>query len=161
MPSTSTSRKNSFDITIYTRGIAAASFPNVDIGAQADKILANMAFGAFMLHQGMLNFGFEIGSESFGQVFYNIEQNQAMRYEQYPRFLWMGLALRGIWDENVQFLAGGQPYAQFTLASTQIGPLAKCLGGVQFVSESGFGMQLGIEGSLLTYKNQDSWYTSK
>jgi hydrogenase/urease accessory protein HupE len=47
------------------------------------------------------------------------------------------------------------------MASTSVGPLVKTNAGLQFVSESGLGILLGLEGSLLAYQNENIWYSSK
>lgn len=146
-------------LTLCLSGISAVSFPNVNIESQS-TLLSNVSFGGFIPLSKNLNIGLEVGQETFGQIFYNIENNQAVKYKQNPKLLWAGMGINYTFDKNIIALANAKPFLHFTLASTYLGPYGKAISGIQFVSDNGLGFNFGLEGSVLVYQNENRLYST-
>ena len=145
---------------VILRGINARSFPETAVMPQAEPIFSNISLATMIKIADNHKLGFEFGQEQFSQVFTNIENNSTVRYEQNPMVFWMGFAYQYEMDKQ-EFLFGGQPFGHLFIGSTEIGPLSKAILGLQYITESGIGVSLGIEGSLLLYENQKIRYTTK
>ena len=66
--------------------------------------------------------------------------------------LWGVASLKYKAGQQLFSLAGAEPYAQILVGGTEMGPLAKGIIGLQFISpDMGFGMKFGVEGSTLLY----------
>lgn len=148
-------------LMLQVKGLSGTSFPNVDINSLSDKLISNFSLGAYVPITENFHFGLEVGQERFGQSFYNIENNMLFKIEQNPALWWAGFGLKYSTGKHIVFLANAQPFVNITLASTQLGPLGKVSTGLQFVSENGIGIILGLEGSSLVYKNQERLYSTE
>ena len=149
---------NSFYFTL--RGMNSKSYPSTDEQLQTSQAFSNLAIGLFYEFGENHSVGMEIGQEPFTQLVNNPEQGY-IRSEQNPILFWVGLSYRGTLSK-IASLGDLQPYAQVTIGSTQVGPLGKAIVGLQYTTMSGFGINLGIEGSLLYYQiNQTKDNTRK
>lgn len=153
-------KQKNLGYSLHLRGLSSQSFPDVDMPSQSKPIINNIVFGAFLSADINNKLGFEIGKEPFGQRFVNVENNYPNEYEQNPILFWAGLSYRFELDK-MSILGGFQPFAQFTIGSTELGPLGRTILGIQYFNESGIGFSLGLEGVLLLYENQKVLYTTK
>jgi hypothetical protein len=139
---------NNFYFTI--RGMNSKSYPSTDDKLQTGQGFSNLAIGLFYQFAENHSFGIEIGQEPFTQLINSSDDN--VQSEQNPLLFWVGLSYRGTLSK-MSFLGDLQPYGQIALGSTQVGPLGKALVGLQYMTISGFGINIGVEGSILYYKN--------
>lgn len=147
--------------SIYLRGIYAKSYPNTDLNTASNPLFTNMSLGAYISGGRHLQFGLEIGQEAFSQIFYNMENGIKWQYKQNPVIFWgaFGALVR---TDKIAYLGGVQPFGQLLIGGNQLGPLGKLITGIQLNSpEIGVGLLLGLEGSMLFYTNQSTWYTSR
>ncbi len=152
--------KQNHSLTLCLNGISAVSFPNVNIESQS-SLLSNISFGGYIPISKNFNIGLEVGQETFGQIFYNIENNSAVKYRQNPKLLWGGMGVNYTFDNYLFEIANAQPFLHFTLASTSLGPFGKAVSGVQFISDNGFGFNFGLQASVLVYQNEKRFYSTE
>jgi negative regulator of sigma E activity len=151
---------NGMKYAIILRGITGASFPQTDVPTNSSSILSNLALGAYVIIDEHNRIGIEIGREPFSQIFTNMENGRLVRYEQNPMLFWAGLSYRYNLD-RVGSIANGEPFIQLIAGSSESGLLSKGLMGMQFRTDNGLGFFLGLEGSLLFFENQKSYFTTK
>jgi hypothetical protein len=143
------------------KAMSGASFPNVQIENLADNVIKNFSFGAFVPMTENFHLGIEGGQEPFSQVFHHVEDNTLYRIEQNPTLWWLGIGFKYNWDKHIEFLANAQPFINLTIASTKVGPYGKAIAGLQFVSDNGIGIMLGIDGGSLIYQEQKRFYSTE
>jgi len=148
-------------LLLQVKAMSGTSFPSVDINTLSDKLISNFSIGAFIPIGKNYHFGFEVGQEPFSQIYDHIEDNKLYRIEQNPVLWWIGAGLKISSDKHLDFLANAQPFLNLTIAGTKVGPYGKAIAGLQFISDNGFGITLGLEGSSLVYENQGRWYSTE
>ncbi len=147
--------------SLYVRGMSAKSFPATDMPTTSDPLFTNMSIGTYIHNNKNVQFGIELGQESYTQVFENIEDGVKYQYMKTPVVFWGALGAILISDK-VDFLAGTQPYAQFIIGGSTQGLIGKTIAGIQMNStDMGIGILLGVEGSVLLYQNQKIWYSTR
>lgn len=144
--------ESSFFFTL--RGMNSKSYPSADESLQSSQGFSNIAIGLYYEFTDNHSFGMEIGQEPFTQLANSTEAGM-LQNEQNPILFWVGLSYRGTLHK-MSFLGDLQPYGQITLGSTQVGPMGKAIVGLQYNTTSGFGINLGLEGSLLYYQNNQT-----
>lgn len=148
--------------SLQLRGIQGKSFPETGLPVPSQPFFTNMSLGAYYRLSDNIKIGMEAGEEPFGQIFNNKEGNLQYEYVQNPMLFWAGIGIKGIMDYSIKFLGGAHPYAEVLLGGTELGPTGKTLIGLQYISsETGIGIIIGAEGTLLMYQNQSSWYNTK
>jgi hypothetical protein len=156
-PSAVKSGGDNFNITM--RGISGYSFPNIAQPTDNNKLFANLSIGLFMINSNNHSFGIEAGQEPFGQRFTHNDGERTFEVEQNPMIYWVGIAYKYTFP-NIEKLGGFRPFGQCLLGFTELGPIFRSLGGLQFIAGNGFGFMIGLEGSLLVYDNQRKRYTT-
>lgn len=144
--------RNGFYFTL--RGMNSKSYPSTDESLQSTQGFSNLAIGLYYEFTENHSFGMEIGQEPFTQLVSSPEEG-LLQNEQNPILFWVGLSYRGTLPK-MAYLGDLQPYGQITLGSTQVGPMGKAIIGLQYNTMSGFGINLGLEGSLLYYQNNQT-----
>lgn len=156
------SKNESNEYSLQLRGINGISFPSVQMPYKQNTVFSNMSAAFYFARFGNFKIGFEFGNEPFGQVFNNYEGGTEWQYTQNAAIYWAGLDLMYIFDNELLFTGGPQPFVQATFGGTELGPLAKFITGLQYYSkETGIGAIIGLEGTLLSYINQKVWYNTK
>ena len=149
------------DYMLTFRGMAGMTYPQVSTTTSPE--MSNFALGMFFKtsYPG-IRIGMEFGHEPFSQKFNNTENGMKYSYEQMPNLWWGGAGVVADFNYEIDEIFGARPYGKLFLGASEIGPLGKIGAGFQWFSASwGLGAFLGIEGSLLGYENQGSWYTSE
>lgn len=146
------------NMSFQVRGISGTSFPNVDRKPHS-PFVSNISAGFYLLSGSHHAFGFEVGQEPFGQVFRNVQDGNEIEVEQNPMLYWICASYKYTFNQ-IDFLGGLQPYAQVFGGFTELGPLAKTVIGLQYLTGNGFGFNFGIEGSALFYENQNQRYNT-
>ena len=144
--------QNSFYFTL--RGMNSKSYPSADKSLESAQGFSNLAIGLYYEFTESHSFGMEIGQEPFTQLASSPDAGM-FQNEQNPILFWVGLSYRGTL-QKMTYLGDLQPYGQITLGSTQVGPMGKAIVGLQYNTASGFGINLGLEGSLLYYQNNQT-----
>jgi hypothetical protein len=141
---------------VQVRGVAAQGLTEVSVQPQTtwyDDASIALLYQLSDRH----TFGVEVGNESFPQVFEGMRNGRVIRYEQQPAAQWAGLVYRysftPIADRFVPFVQG------FAGGST-FGPLGRLAGGIQYSPAGPLTFLVGVEGSLLGYQFQNTWFTS-
>lgn len=141
---------------VQVRGVAAQGLTEVSVQPQTtwyDDASVALLYQLSDRH----TFGLEVGNESFPQVFEGMRNGRVIRYEQQPTAQWAGLVYRyslpAIADRFVPFVQG------FAGGST-FGPLGRVAGGIQYSPAGPLTFLVGLEGSLLGYQFQNTWFTS-
>ncbi len=150
------------EYSLQLRGLNGISFPSAQVPYKQTTVFSNMSAAFYFARFGNFRIGFEFGNEPFGQVFNNYEGGTEWQYSQNAAIYWAGLDIMYIFDKELLFSGGPQPFVQATFGGTELGPLAKFITGLQYFSkETGVGAMIGLEGSLLSYINQKVWYNTK
>lgn len=150
------------EYSLQIRGINGVSFPMAQVPYKQNTVFSNMSAAFYFARFGNFRIGFEFGNEPFGQVFNNNEGGTEWQYTQNAAIYWAGLDIMYIFDQELLFNGGPQPFVQATLGGTELGPLAKFITGLQYFSkETGIGAMIGLEGTLLSYINQKVLYNTK
>ena len=142
---------------LQARGFAASSLSDVNVPNQS-VWYENFAVAFLYQVSPKHAFGVEVGSESFAQSFDGESNGQTIRYEQRPSSIW--------WGGLYRYTAGSigktafSPFMQAFAGGTQYGPLGRATLGMQYSPSGPLSFIVGIEGTLLGYKFQDSWFTS-
>jgi hypothetical protein len=119
--------------------------------SKAYPIFSNMSLGLHYQLSDNFQLGAEIGQEAFGQI---LRTPTVITYQN-PMVFWGAASIKYEAGSHLFNLAGAEPFAQVLLGGTEMGPLAKGIIGLQFVSADwGFGMNFGIEGTTLLYNFQ-------
>lgn len=141
---------------VQIRGVAAQGLTEVSVQPQTtwyDDASVALLYQLSDRH----TFGLEVGNEAFPQVFEGMRNGRVIRYEQQPTAQWAGLVYRhsfpALADRFVPFLQG------FAGGST-FGPLGRVAGGIQYSPAGPLTFLIGLEGSLLGYQFQNTWFTS-
>jgi len=143
------------------RGISGASFPSANLIPESNSMLSNIGIGLYTHLYKNMTIGMEIGQEPFGLwVFENGDINHGWNGKNH-QITWFGPSLKGLAYDRLPWLGYGQPFYQFILGGTVIGPISKGIVGLQFNPYSGFGFQLGFESTILFYQYEGTWYTTK
>ena len=157
-------------VTLEFRGVTASSFPTVTISSDSTTPwMENMAVAVF-LSGDQTDFGLEYGQEAFSQHYNGIEIRKDVhgneikkdvRYEQNLRSSWLVGTLRHRLTP-LQVLGGIEPYATLSAGATfEIWPLFKGGLGIMYMPDRRVRFHAGIEGALLAYPYQRTWFTSK
>jgi len=154
--------QNNHSLFLQLKSMSGTSYPNIKLDNQQNQFLSNFTISAFTPLSENWQLGLEAGQESFPMSFWDIDEtdNYLYKIEQNPSLIWAGLGFKYKWNEYIEFLANSQPFAHLTIASTSVGPLFRGSLGIQFVSDNGFGIIFGIDGSSLIYQNESKLYTS-
>ncbi len=145
---------------ILFRTLNSYSFPSTNIESQNHIFFTNMSIAGLISFSKHHKFGIEVGQESFPQVFDNEEEGYQYTIEQNPTLACVGLIYRTEFS-GLDFLGGVEPFSQIFLGTTKYGPLGKLIIGGQYITKSGLGGFIGLEGSALLYRNQQRNYSTK
>lgn len=140
--------------TINLRGIYAVS---QDENKLQTNVLNSFSASAF-IQTGFaenLSLGVEFGREPYSQIFLN---SNAIDYNQQPTVMWLGVGAR--YDFNEINLFGTTPFSQIIAGGSELGPIGRVLIGTSKYLSNNIGFNIGIESSLMLYKNQNKYYTS-
>lgn len=147
-------------VSVELRGVSAASFPNVTIGSRSQPWMENMAVALYYSNE-QDDFGLEFGQEPFSQHYHGVEYGKAVRYEQNLLTSWLLAGYRHRF-EPWRMLGSVEPYFSAGFGSTmQAWPLARAGAGFMYMPDRRVRFQIGLEGTLLAYPYQDTWFTSK
>lgn len=147
-------------VSIELRGVSAASFPDVTIGSRSQPWMENMAVALYYSNE-QDDFGLEYGQEPFSQHYHGVEYGKAVRYEQNLLTSWLLAGYRHRF-EPWRMLGSVEPYFSAGLGSTmQAWPLARAGAGFMYMPDRRVRFHIGLEGTLLAYPYQDTWFTSK
>jgi len=142
-------------LSLVMRGIHAESYPGSNLPSKAYPIFSNMSLGLHYQLSDNFQIGAEIGQEPFGQI---LRTSTDITYQN-PMVFWGAASIKYEVGSHLFNLAGAEPFAQILLGGTEMGPLAKGIVGLQFVSDDwGFGMNFGIEGTTMLYNYNDKLY---
>ncbi len=155
------STEKGHSLLFQLKAMSGTSFPNVEFDNPTGDMFKNFSFGAFVPITENIHFGIEGGQEPFSQVFHHIENNRVYLVEQSPTLWWLGFGFKVNLQEKIEYLANAQPFLNLTLASTKVGPYGKAIAGLQFISNNGIGIMLGLEGSSLVYQDQKRFYSTE
>lgn len=147
-------------VSVELRGVTATSFPKATIGSRSNPWMENMAIGVY-LGSERNDFGVEFGQEPFSQHYSGVENGKYVRYEQNMISSWV---LGGYRHRFAPWRAFGsvEPYVATGFGATlEAWPLARAGMGIMYMPDRRVRFQLGIEGTLLAFPYQDTWFTSK
>jgi hypothetical protein len=147
-------------LVVSLRGIAAASFPSVTIPSQSGTSIRNIALGVDYTASTRDRIGFEIGRETVPQSFGRREADESVRYEQNPLEYWVA----GYYDRTItDFLSPDLTmYARVGAGTVwEIGPMFRGSVGLRFPVSSTLGLFLAGEGTLVAYRFNGLWLTTK
>lgn len=133
------------------------SFPNATVDPSSHSWLHNKSVTVLYPLTDNQSIGVTFGQEPFFQRFE--ARNSAGRryqYEQNPVLPWAGVAYR----YSLPNLGVFSPFGQFMLGGTQVGALGRTLVGFTYSPSPTVQLMAGINGSLLYYPIQSTWYSS-
>lgn len=128
---------------------------SADERALQNGVAGSFALGAY-INSGIrnLSIGAEIGREPYSQIFLS----ESGDYEQNPEIMWLGLALK--YDFKELDLAGFVPFSQVVAGASELGPMGRVYLGASRAIYGSIGFNVGVEGSMLVYKNMNKYYST-
>lgn len=147
-----------YSVDIDIRGIAARSFPAVDLPTQTTSRLTDIAVTTLYRLSENEAAGISFGREAFGQEYRLMRNSDGVTVRQNPTLWWGGATYRLELPEMAVLPEVLYPYTQPTLAISEIGPLGRLLLGLCYVPEERISLSLGVEGSMLAYPVDGQWY---
>lgn len=143
-------------LTVEIRNTASESFPNATLDPAAGSLLNNKSISLLYALSDNQSVGIEFGQEPFFQRFEARNAGKRYQYEQMPILSWAGAAYR----YSLSNMGPFNPFGQFVLGGTRLGVLGKLVVGVNYAPTSSIHITAGIDGSLLSYPVQNTWYSS-
>lgn len=143
-------------LTVEVRNTASESFPNATVDPSAGSLLNNKSITLLYALSDNQSVGVEFGQEPFFQRFEARNTGRRYQYEQMPILSWAGAAYRYSLSDMGPF----SPFGQFVLGGTRLGVLGKLVVGINYAPTSSMHITAGIDGSLLSYPVQNTWYSS-
>jgi hypothetical protein len=150
----------SLGLRLTVRGIAAASFPKAATGSQSNSALRNIAVRLDYAIAERQSLGLEGGFEAFSQEFGRVEQGVYATYAQNPLEPWLAVE----YERTLAALLPGALYLTARVnggAVFNIGPMARLSAGVRAHFSPRVGAELSAEGTLVAYRNEALWLTTK
>ncbi|MBN1448818.1 MAG: hypothetical protein JXA28_12885 [Bacteroidetes bacterium] len=143
-------------ITLYARNAALRSDPSPAVVSQSDPWFRNMNLGLMYTLSDYHAIGIEVGQESFPQTFRGIEGGEDVWYEQNPLAYWATAVYQFNGDALLPHV---HPFAQAQFGgAARLGPLARATVGLKFRPFERIAILAGLEGSMLLYRFQDTWF---
>lgn len=146
--------KNSF--IIQSRGSYAITNPEKSF-AENDFFGNTYNLGIYVDVYDNVYVGAEFGSEVFSQIFLDNAQPGTV-YDQSPTLFYFGLS--GKYESNQLSFGPFKPVGHLFVGGSSLGPLVRANTVIQANIINSIGIFVGLEGSLLYYKNQNIWYNS-
>ena len=146
--------KNSF--MIQSRGSYAITNPEKSF-AENDFFGNTYNLGIYVDVYDNVYFGAEFGSEVFSQIFLDNAQPGTV-YDQTPTLFYFGLS--GKYEANQLSFGSFKTVGHLFVGGSSLGPLVRANTVIQADIINSIGIFVGLEGSLLYYKNQNIWYNS-
>lgn len=146
--------KNSF--IIQSRGSYAITNPEKSF-AENDFFGNTYNLGIYLDVYDNVYAGAEFGSEVFSQIFLDNAQPGTV-YDQSPTLFYFGLS--GKYEANQLSFGAFKPVGHLFVGGSSLGPLVRANTVIQANVINSIGIFVGLEGSLLYYKNQNIWYNS-
>lgn len=150
-------------------GIAGSSFPAVSLPSESGG-LENIAASVRYRLNDRTEIGLEVGREMFNQEYDGTEptaltgnftqQPRHVTYRQAPALTSVGVRYRVMFDD----LFKGVPLAPYVGAyagGTSVGALGRMEIGLRLFNDDRTTLTAGMEGSLLAYSYQQTWFTSR
>ncbi|NOY06969.1 MAG: hypothetical protein GXO82_10150 [Chlorobi bacterium] len=151
------SRRNTrMNLILMMRGSESRALPIGKLPAGANPWFNDIAIGAYYGLSSEHQVGVEIGYEAFGKKYTINGENGILERQSYPVLPWIGALYRYSMRNTAKFY----PYGQVLFGGTRLGPLSKGIIGVSYSPDSRTTLSLGLEGSLLMYRNQSKWVSS-
>lgn len=149
-------KSNNNVFIIQTRGSYAITNPEKNF-VENDFFGNTYNLGIFIDVYDNIFAGAEFGSEVFSQIFTENTQPGTV-YEQSPTLFYFGLS--GKYEVNQLAFSIFKPVGHLFVGGSSLGPLVKSNVVIQANLINNIGVFVGLEGSLLYYKNQNIWYNS-
>lgn len=146
--------KNSF--MIQSRGSYAITNPEKSF-AENDFFGNTYNLGIYVDVYDNVYVGAEFGSEVFSQIFLDNAQPGTV-YDQTPTLFYFGLS--GKYEANQLSFGSFKTVGHLFVGGSSLGPLVRANTVIQADIINSIGIFVGLEGSLLYYKNQNIWYNS-
>lgn len=152
----SRTQPSKINIMLQTRGSYALTNPEMNF-AENDFIGNTYNLGVYVDVYENVYAGAEFGSEVFSQIFVGSEQPGEI-YDQTPTLFYFGLS--GKYEFNQLSLGIVKPVGHLFVGGSSLGPLVRANAVIQANLLNQVGIFVGLEGGLLYYKNQNTWYNS-
>jgi hypothetical protein len=157
MPAGSTGHLSGLSFEL--RGFSTATFPSVTVASGSNPWMSDMGI-ALYYGTGQDAFGAEFGEEPWAQTYNGIENGKAVRYEQNLMTSWFTANYRHTFEELGQ--SGFEPYASAGVGVTfQRWPLMRAGLGLMYTADRRVRFHAGIDGSVLAYPFQETWFSSR
>ncbi|HRI30044.1 MAG TPA: hypothetical protein PLQ21_00825, partial [Candidatus Kapabacteria bacterium] len=143
--------------TLQFRRLDMQTANNNDLMPQSSTFPFNGALTALYTVSPDFAIGLEMGYERFAQTFESVNaQNRRIEVYQQPNLLTAGLALRytPLRFDNIT------PYLQASAGFSQIGMVNRASVGFMYAPNQTLSFTLGIESSMLQYKEKNTSYSS-
>lgn len=146
-------------LSLELRGFSTATFPSVAVESRSNPWLSEMAI-ALYYSAGQDAFGAEFGEEPWAQTYNGVEDGKAVRYEQNLMTSWLTANYRHTFEELGE--SGFEPYASAGVGVTfQRWPLMRAGLGLMYTADRRVRFHAGIDGSVLAYPFQETWFSSR
>ena len=161
--------RNDRGFTLGLRGFNMDSYPDASTfngpgkDPKAQSMVSsfdNLAVSLMYRINGYYAFGVELGQETFPQSYNGIVDGESTRWQQNPRVLWLTANYRHRFEAifDVQEL---RPFADIGVGGTEHSWLmTRSNAGIAYSPFGNVEFRLGLEGSLLLYRYQGTWFTT-
>jgi hypothetical protein len=154
-------KQNRFMVQLLNAPLVFSS-PSSTLPSQTDPYLLNMRGSIFYLADENHSIGIEAGREAFAQRFSQpLAFGTTAHYEQNPIAWWVTAAYRYQSGELTP-IPGLRGFIQTNIGGAlELGPLGRGILGLQYDIAPGLLFQVGAEGSVLIYKLDKTYFTTR
>ena len=164
------------NLVFEMRLLNSRSHPSVDLPYNSHDLFKDMAISAVYKVSDLHAFGLEYGRETFGQEFQmmnpatSLAEKEPIRVVYDPPVPWIPSVVQrnkmldwygAVWKlslPDLGILHFVYPYTRTVLGATKLGPLAKVRFGLEMYPTNYSMFNLGLEGTMLNYVVEGSWY---
>ncbi|MBL0177412.1 MAG: hypothetical protein IPP94_19580 [Ignavibacteria bacterium] len=154
-------RQEPLRLNARLRGFRNSSSPAATVGAASDPLFADMAVALAYRIDEEHAIGLEAGQEAFPQNYSGSEEGRSVRYEQNLLTPWFGALYRyrPSWARMSPVLG---PFAEAHAGITrEWWPQTRLTLGLSYTPFPLLSFEAGLEGTLLAYPFQGSWFTTR
>jgi hypothetical protein len=147
-------------LSLQLRGFTARSIPENQVAPLSQVTLNNIGISLFYQLDENSSAGLEIGQEDILQKFSGVKDDKQSIWDQNWTAFWWGIMYQYTMKNEEEF-ADLQPFVRGFVGGTRLGPITRGILGLQYTFADRVNMFGGIEGTILFYNFQGTYFTTK
>lgn len=147
---------------LHLRSFEMRASPANDVPTKSNPWFNQMTIGVFYRLGDAQKLGIEVGQEAFPQNYDGTEHGVRVRYEQNLLTPW----LTAVYNHDLRELSfiddNLYPTIRFGIGITrERWPITRASAGLLWLPAPNVGLSLGVEGAMLAYSFQSTWFTTR